>query len=56
MIIGNDTVIFLKRAIVNAPNRALLRYHLGVVYYGLNQPDFARKELERAVADGANYP
>ncbi len=52
----NQAMIFLKRAVDNAPDAPQFRYHLGVVYYESGQADLARKELEKAVADGAVYP
>ncbi len=51
-----QAVIFLARAVSSGPDFAQLRYHLGVVYHGSNQPDSARAELEKAVVDGAKYP
>ena len=52
----NQAAIFPRRAVENAPDMSQFRYHLGVVYYESGQADLARKELEKAVADGAEYP
>ncbi len=52
----NQAVIFLRRAVDNAPEMPQIRYHLGVVYHENGQADLARKELEKAVVEGAEYP
>lgn len=52
----NQATIFLRRAVDKAPDTPQIRYHLGVVYHENGQADLARKELKKAVAEGAEYP
>ena len=48
----NQAIIFLRRAVENAPKTPQFRYHLGVVYYESGKTGLARNELEKAVAEG----
>jgi tetratricopeptide (TPR) repeat protein len=44
-----DAVKPLERAVVNSPRSAALRYNLAVAYRMTGHPDWARREMEKAV-------
>jgi uncharacterized protein HemY len=46
----------LERAIASGLDIPELHYHLGMAYHASNQPERAREHLEKAVAEGVNYP
>jgi len=46
----------IKQAAVLAPHVPDIRYHLAVALYRTGQPGEARKELERLLRSGADFP
>jgi hypothetical protein len=38
------------------PDDAQIRYHLAAAFDAAGEPDLARREVERALVDGADYP
>jgi tetratricopeptide (TPR) repeat protein len=55
--LGNtpEAVIALERAVLAGGGFPQLRYHLGMALYAADRPDRARQELERALADDAEF-
>ena len=53
----DEAAKLLASAVKQAPEQAVLRYHLGMIYAAQNKPQQARKELEKALelAQGADF-
>ncbi len=53
----DEAATLLVSAVKQAPERAVLRYHLGMIYAAQNKPQQARKELEKALelAQGVDF-
>lgn len=56
--LGNsaEAVALLRRAAAMRPDDAQIRYHLAAAFDAAGEPDLARREVERALVDGADYP
>jgi len=56
--LGNtgEALALLRRAAAMRPDDPQIRYHLAAAFAAVEEPDRARAEVERALAEGADYP
>lgn len=56
--LGNveQALSYLEQAVDKAPDSAQLQYHLGMAYLAAGESAKARRALDQAVVDGADYP
>jgi tetratricopeptide (TPR) repeat protein len=51
----DNAIHALEKAIAKAPKEPLLRYHLGMAYFGKGEPKMAQDHLKRAVESQVNF-
>jgi Flp pilus assembly protein TadD len=51
-----EAVTYLEPAAAGLPEDALVQYHLGMTYAGLNRPEDARRQLTRALEIAGDSP